>query len=625
MAMWGTPIPELLRELNESEGSARIDVLHYLALAHKFVDKNTAFQYADQALELCAQLQLPKEEMDNYTVRAILESGATADDSERAIVHLYKAVDIAISIQNEEGRLAALQKIGWHKLRQHKMAEAGAILMQCIEDYKLLPDTMAKDEGYRNAAIYLFNVDLKAAAELSLKGLELVRQHGRAVDAVHHLSMLQKIALKSGDDDKAIEYAEEILRIKDSNNDQTSLTGTAKLLGKLYLKKGDTDKAQHYFLREVALHQAPVNAERKTILQRRDAESYFLAGLKNEAFVFSKEAIRAAEEENNLRELGNATFQMGHICFLNENYDEAISCLEQSIKIRGEDVAAADRITTLDLLQQAYANTGSHQKAYETLVLKVKDDAQLVNSERVKEVTLLNQRYETEKRESELRELKIRQQQLELARTSSELKAIKAQMNPHFIFNALNSIQEMFFIGDKRMANEHLGQFSSLTRDILKASRRQHISVPEEVEMLNKYIRLEGMRFENDFSFSIELEDEEALEDVTIPPMLIQPYVENAIRHGLLHKKGPKQLKVRFSLNEENTLLECCITDNGIGREAAALINRNRSALHESFSTQANSKRLELLNQGREQKIGAQYTDSADGTSVSIFIPVRYD
>jgi tetratricopeptide (TPR) repeat protein len=624
MAMWGTPIPDLLKELETTSGAEKVDVYHYLALAHKFIDKKQAVAYADQALALCEAEGLRKEVMDYHTVRAILESGATAEDSERAIEHLQRAVEVAIEVNNEEGRLAALQKIGWHKLRQHKTVEAGQILMQCIEDYKALPDTMAKDEGYRNAALYMLNVDLKAAAELSLKGLELVKVHGRPVDQVHHIQMLQKIALKSGDDDKAIEYGLEILRIKDENNDQTSRLTVSKKLGQLYLKRGEIELAQRYFLGEIKLHNDPVNTERKHLLQITDAETYFHAGMKDAAMGFAREAVEQAVKDNNPRALGNAEYQMGHILFLHGDYGQAAAFLERSITTKGEDLPAIDHIATLDLMHQCYEKTGQYKAAYESLLRKVAVDANLVNTERVKEVTLLNQRYESEKRESELRELKIKQQMVELERSESELKAIKAQMNPHFIFNALNSIQEMFFIGDKRLANEHLGKFSQLTRDILKASGKTTITLSEEIDMLTKYLELEGLRFESDFTFSIHVNDENAADDIMLPPMLIQPYVENAIRHGLLHKKGNKEVAIKFLFDEAGSQLTCIIEDNGVGREAAAQINKSRSSLHESFSTSANAKRLELLNQTRDEKIGVTYDDMPDGTKVTIVIPVMF-
>jgi len=201
-------------------------------------------------------------------------------------------------------------------------------------------------------------------------------------------------------------------------------------------------------------------------------------------------------------------------------------------------------------------------------------------------------------------------------------------MNPHFIFNALNSIQELYTIGDKKMANEQMGNFAQLTRKILDVSGKQKIELAEEIEILTKYLELECMRFENDFSYKIHLSDNLDEDYTTLPPMLIQPYVENSIKHGLLHKKGSKQLDIYFELDEDANVLKCSVDDNGIGRQASASLHKNRSASHVSFSTSATEKRLRLLNQGKKEMIAVQFEDKEDesgntsGTRVIIQIPV---
>ncbi len=623
VSFYGRSIAELLAQLETETGAKKADTYLYLAVEHKPSDPQLALVYANKALEICREGNFKEAEIDYWTVRAILEEGVSA--SERAIEHLEKAVAIATEIKDEQGRLTALQKIGLHKLRQHKADEAGDILLRCVEDYKVLPDSLMKAECYHQAAQYLVNEDLNRAAEMALAGLAIAKASGRPLDTVHHLKMLQTIADKSGDTDKAIEYGGEVLRIKDEGNDQTALLGVARQLGHLYNKKGEKELARKFFLREIELHHAAVNAHRTRQLQLSDAETYYHAGRVEEALNFAMQAVEEAVSENNSRKLGSAQFQMGRIYFLTGDYAASADFLRKSITTKGDAIPANDHIASLDILAQCYERLKEFEQAYKALRLKAKLEADVINAERVKQVALLNKRYETEKREAELRELKIKQQQTALEQRESELKAIKAQMNPHFIFNALNSIQEMFFVGDKRLANEHLGKFSQLTRDILKASGKQFISLADEIEMLTKYLQLEGLRFETDFSFSITVNDEEVADDIRLPPMLIQPYVENAIRHGLLHRKGEKKLTVAFNFDEEKELLSCVVEDNGVGRAAAAEINKSRRSLNESFSTSANARRLDLLNQNRNKHIGVFYEDLPQGTRVSILIPVSYD
>lgn len=208
----------------------------------------------------------------------------------------------------------------------------------------------------------------------------------------------------------------------------------------------------------------------------------------------------------------------------------------------------------------------------------------------------------------------------------SQLTALKAQMNPHFMYNALNSIQALILKHDIKNSNLYLSKFSNLMRKVLDASGKDEISLKEETEILELYLSLEKLRFGNDFVYSINVSDEIDVYDVYVPPLLLQPFVENAIKHGLLHKKGEKLLKIDFYLKDK--MVYCSIKDNGIGRKHAQQIKERMQEGHLSFSTQANEKRLELLNShslvGFDIEIIDLYdNDIATGTEVLIKIPLN--
>jgi two-component system, LytTR family, sensor kinase len=216
--------------------------------------------------------------------------------------------------------------------------------------------------------------------------------------------------------------------------------------------------------------------------------------------------------------------------------------------------------------------------------------------------------------------------EIEQKATESELKALKSQMNPHFMFNALNSIQEQFMYGDKVQANEQMGNFTYLTRQILTVSGKKKINLSTEVEILTKYLELEKMRFAEGFEYDISLSENIDEDYHQIPPMLIQPFVENSIKHGLLHKQGDKKVKVFFELDEAEENLICVVEDNGVGREKSAEIKSKRVQQHESFSTSATEERLKLLGNGLNNKDLLIYEDlkneqgEAIGTRVLITI-----
>lgn len=212
----------------------------------------------------------------------------------------------------------------------------------------------------------------------------------------------------------------------------------------------------------------------------------------------------------------------------------------------------------------------------------------------------------------------------------SQLTALKAQMNPHFVFNVLNSIQGLYAIKNTKEANKQLSRFAKMVRLTLHYSNQLTIPLSKELELLSLYLDIEKSRFSEELKIKLNINEELDTEAIKIPSLLIQPYVENAIKHGLLHKKGKKNLRLDVEWEEEGEILMVKVEDDGIGRQASFELNKKRIQ-HQSFATSANAKRLQLLNQGRQQntKIGIKYIDKTDdnsqaptGTIVYIYIPI---
>lgn len=202
----------------------------------------------------------------------------------------------------------------------------------------------------------------------------------------------------------------------------------------------------------------------------------------------------------------------------------------------------------------------------------------------------------------------IRQREQEKTQLiNSQLTALKAQMNPHFMYNTLNSIQALILKQDIKNTNLYLSKFSHLMRKVLDVSGRNEIHLQEETEILELYLSLEKLRFGSDFTYQINIANEIDIHNIYLPPLLLQPFVENAIKHGLLHKKGEKKLFI--CLEKKETILLCIIKDNGIGRKRSAEIKQRQQENHQSFSTEATQKRLELLNRTNNQKIELTIND----------------
>ncbi len=208
---------------------------------------------------------------------------------------------------------------------------------------------------------------------------------------------------------------------------------------------------------------------------------------------------------------------------------------------------------------------------------------------------------------------------------SSQLTAIRAQMNPHFMYNTLNSIQDLILKSDLKNTNYYLSKFSSLMRKVLEFSENEKIILNEEIEMLNDYLELEKLRFGNEFNYSISVAGKIDLHQTHVPSLIIQPFVENAIKHGLLHRKGEKKLALNFELINEQLII--VIEDNGVGRKRSAEIKSRNQLQHRSFATGAVQKRLSLLNNNGINLIKYNITDlvfnnDPAGTKVEIIVSI---
>lgn len=211
--------------------------------------------------------------------------------------------------------------------------------------------------------------------------------------------------------------------------------------------------------------------------------------------------------------------------------------------------------------------------------------------------------------------------QVESDLRESRMKAIRSQLNPHFIFNALNSIQYLFYSGDKKTASQFMGDFATLMRNVLDMSSKAEVSIAEEQKMLSHYLDLEKMRMENAFDYSFQIDETLDAENVKLPTMLLQPYVENAVKHAFQGMKEGGKLTI--SIAKQRSSLHVQIEDNGVGLKAAS----SNDAEHKSFSTDANEERVRMINEGRKNAVGVEMIDLSDigartGTRVSITIPL---
>jgi len=204
----------------------------------------------------------------------------------------------------------------------------------------------------------------------------------------------------------------------------------------------------------------------------------------------------------------------------------------------------------------------------------------------------------------------------------NEQRLLRAQMNPHFLFNSLASIQNYIINEDTDRASIYLSRFSQLVRNILDNSVEEYVSLEKEIETIRNYLELQKVRYAGKFDFDIDIDPDIDIETVLIPPMLAQPFIENAIEHGIRHRETPGRIDIRFRF--EDNLIRFEVEDDGVGREKAREIEASKGAKHRSMATSITIDRLATINKKLKKKIRMEITDLKDEVGIGTGTKVRF-
>lgn len=393
--------------------------------------------------------------------------------------------------------------------------------------------------------------------------------------------------------------------------------------------------------------------------------------LQEQNVVTQKEAITKSLATNKVSVSSAANFNLGN-SYIDENPKLAADYFEKSAELTKKEPQKIDHIKAVERLSEAYEKSGEYAKA----LSKYKEYVNLVDSIKESEVAsklknaLLSSKYRLQ--ESKIKQLELKQEQKESAlrtqqstifglglglglfalstyflvknirqkqrsNTLIQLASLRSQMNPHFIFNSLNSVNGFISKNEEIKANRYISDFSKLMRTVLNNSNNPSITLTEELSSLEIYLALEHSRFEDKFDYEISIDPELNTDDIDLPPMLIQPYIENAVWHGLRYKESKGFLQLH--LEKKHNLLQINITDNGIGRAASQKLKTNHQRDYKSTGIANTKERMKLLNKfnGLNHKfsnktkiqyeveiIDLQENNEATGTKVQMKIPLMH-
>lgn len=468
--------------------------------------------------------------------------------------------------------------------------------------------------------------------------------------------MFLKAGMMVGNNDKKeiIVLCEEAISICKKYEYNKLFVDIAGFLATQHSRMGQFDKA--IALGNDILKTPGIKKMRKAYTYNDMGISLKLAGRINEARIAYDSALKITKEIN--APIGANLGNCAGLELVANNLDLALKLAEQAEKELESEGSLESSYNNYQLLSEICSKKKDFEKAlkYSKLAFKLNDT--LNTLERQSEYMALEKKFQAGQKDktiaeqkAELAEKEKKQQflwfsiagillvgmlmgflfytnrkrkELKLNQNiaESEMKALRAQMNPHFMFNSLNAIQQMVMNNENENAFRYLDTYSKLTRQILENSEKKWITVKDEMKFLELYLEIESLRFEHAFRYKIEASDEVMPNSDRIPAMVVQPIVENAIKHGLLRKDGDKNLLIRFDRKDDKSPLEVVVEDNGLGR--AATLPEKKESDHHSMSLGITENRLQLLDATGGSRMEVEDLHSPDGkaagTRVHIYI-----
>ncbi|PNQ73990.1 sensor histidine kinase [Hanstruepera neustonica] len=582
------------------------------------------------------------EKSIRFVTQALAESRSVKENSEvyeiLGDIYLHwKQYDLAVtnyrislqSVQANEVKLK-LAKAYWHnKNYQESLSVYNDINKEELSNWQLAVLYQGKGDTYYSMQ------DFSKALEEFNKGLQVAKKHDIKPKVIDLNSKIAQTYDAKGDVVEAEEYFESSLNLAAQEDKKRALEEKVKV--------ADFKATKQNFNDEIELR-------KEAIENIREIERDSVIGI---------ESALTTQKQN---------YKIGNAYFLKNDFENAITYLDKSIveaKSKNDLVVEKDATRKLS---EVYSSSGDYNKALETYkeytnlveALYVKKEQEIIRAARFsREIANKQSRIASLETDRQLSESKYqltternkRQQlwiysligglalllvtayfmykyikQQRLANNLLALKSLRSQMNPHFIFNALNSVNDFIAKSDERTANKYLTDFSFLMRAVLENSEEDFIPLEKEIELLERYTQLEHFRFQEKFDYTIDIDEDIDVSSYKIPPMLLQPYIENAVWHGLRYKTEKGHLKISLQKKSENEIT-ISIIDDGIGRERSRQLKTENQKKHNSKGMSNIKKRVAILNDMYHDKVDVTIDDfqSEGDVGTTVIVTLKKD
>lgn len=634
-------IDSLKSELKKAKNNQKIDIYYHLGKMYTIqlhmID--SALSFIDKGIVLSEKLNHIEKMCKGYQYKARVLTEINRDS---AIALYNKAANVAQKYNLKRIQMVALYNVA----KNYSIIRDYQKILYFIEQVEKLAEEL-NDKKYLS---YIYNLyggyyketDYHKALEYYFKSLELKQDtldNGRQVASIKSISNsinnIGYIFYALNDFEKAMEYYQKCLELRKVIGYDKGLSTVLLKIGHIYKKKKQyTEAITHY---NEALHYSTKHNDRLTtsLIYPALASIYLIKDDLQKSIELYEKSIKLTDELGISLNNVESHMNLARAYIKRKDFTKALKHIDLAFELLNSNKDhRVDKYKSLHLvLSWAYEGMGNYKKALEVLKeYNVLKDT-LFNEELSAQVAEMEVKYQTQKKEKEIAEQtlvieqqksdlrmqwiiigsiialviifglllfflfyryrsKQKQKQTELEKRSIEIeqRLLHTQMNPHFIFNSMASVQNFISADDKKAAMSFISKFASLIRNVLQNSRETTIPLQEEIDTLTLYMGLEKLRLENSFDYKINASEELDSENIFVPPMLVQPFIENAIKHGLQDKKDKGILELHFKKNA--SVIYCTIRDNGIGREKARL---NQQSSHRSLALDIIRERLDIL------------------------------
>lgn len=652
---------QLLKNTDYKKGVA--DAFLALGMAHlaKFNHADSALTYNIRALELFESLDdIKGKALACYALSYVYSFRGELEKSER-----YSTLSLGYFKEagDKQGMINAYHALSYLAKQKNNLDEALSHINHAIEIARTVNDTTSLADVLNSMGNLYKNMGLfKNAIDSYFEALGLWEEIGDSTGLSIAYGSIGLMYYFQNDYAEALEYNFKKLSIVQSKGELWEESKTYNTLANIFNARAQHDSALCFIRKSLNLSRKMNYKAGLVAAYHNMAFTLLMKSEVDSAYFYGKKAVDLARSINDPL-LDNALITIGKIYRAQEDYGAALQNVFEAYRMGMQQKRPLVISEAAALVSDLYSLTGRKDLAYNYLKEFHQINDSINNDAFHKKITRLDLQYEYNKKEEVAEFLRMQERLLQEARISRqglylkgvgiltlllvvisalyirhsrfraryalmdlEQRLLRAQMNPHFIFNALCAVQEFILAGKPRQANVFLTKIARLMRNILEHTRQEYVPLDQEIETLKLYLDVQQMRFETTFEYYVSVDEAIDPENFSVPPMLAQPCVENSIEHGLLscNKKG--HLSISYLLKNDLLMLE--VTDNGVGREQA-LQKPGGNMKKGSLSTSLTEKRLEHFRKAlKEKNISYEIIDLYDGerpkgTKVMMLLPYK--